>query len=164
MASKTLNSMIKQAVEINITWKIHRDGFNWIYQHELTAKRDVILYGINRMIDCGILLEDEYTYTEGIVDKAIAAFLKSEHVAVVDDNNESESELTYTVGNELLKVDRAAYNARTKEDIRDAKYLVGSTWLRLRGIIPNKWTNSVKHSLDDNLRDLNFKLDFMEVA
>lgn len=164
MANKTLNSMIKQAVEITFSWEINRDGFNWIYQYQVENARDSILYGINRMIDCGMLLEDEYTYAESIVDKQIAAFLKSEHVAVVDDNSEDESELTYTVGNELLGIEEVVREARTKEDIRDARNLVNDAWEHLRHTIPAGWMDSVKHRLDENMGELKFKLDFMEVA
>lgn len=164
MATKTLNSMIKQAVDANIRFEINLDGFKWIYQHKVDSARNRVLYAINRMIECGMLFEDEYTYAESIVDKQIAAFLKSEHVAVVDDYKTEETDSVYAVANELLGVDTVVRDARTKEDIRDAKNLVRDAWEHLRYIIPDWWTDAVKHVLEDALRELNFKLDFMEEA
>lgn len=164
MANKTLNSMIEQAVSANITWDVHRDGFNWVYQSQVDDARDRIIYVINRMIEVGMLFEEEYTYAEGVVDKQIAAFLKSEHVAVVDDYKTEEPDIVYAVADELLGVDTVVRDAMTKEDIRDAKNLVRDAWEHLRYIIPDWWTDAVNHVLEDALRELNFKLDFMEVA
>lgn len=157
---ETIKGMIKKAVANQIDGRTGYEATKWIRDYELNAAIDGVIYAINRMIDAGMIAEDEYSQCSGWIYSAADDYIKKEHIVVVaDENMDAFTAVTETI----YEVETAEETAKTEADLVKAKKIARKAETAILSMdIDIAWIPALSWYIDREKKIVDEKLDFVK--